>query len=440
MAYAGLNPDFFGRDHNRDLLPGNLWSDIPAILLGKKLFDWGSPAARGKMRFYRGTAPWNRAKTVESGIPGDNALVSKHSGRLRALFMRSMTDPKSVLSGAKDGVKDIGKYTWKDLLRGPAAVELPATEKARVTKVPVNDMAPKVPVPRLLKWWWLRGTRGLQGGAAPSEMVGNKSFKWLSGAGMKARPFRMLAGVGAAGAGASLMAGGVHDTLSKLNPFSKSSGFKQASVTRALGAAGALWAPDELARLYGGTVEPAMRSDGSWRDKLDNVKLQYRALASGHEPVGLRQGGPTSAFAADVPSTRDRLLLGLTLLKSPPLLRKFIATTSDSAPGVLAHETGHAEQPDWLKTPLYQMGKHAPAWLGAAAAALPKGRGLVGASALSALPMLAAEVDASARGSKMLHDMGREDVLKPWAGVPSYAIGGLGPAAIALTARRLMKV
>ncbi len=107
---------------------------------------------------------------------------------------------------------------------------------------------------------------------------------------------------------------------------------------------------------------------------------------------------------------------------------------SSLKPGVLAHEIGHQQQLRHLTGPLYHAGKMLPG-----GAALYSGltsdeghaKKAAIAGTLAAAPMLAAEIDASRRGSKLLKNAGMKGLrrLTPFVGVPSYAAVAAVPMA-----------
>jgi hypothetical protein len=102
-------------------------------------------------------------------------------------------------------------------------------------------------------------------------------------------------------------------------------------------------------------------------------------------------------------------------------------------PGLLAHEVGHATQPRFLRHPLGHMtGKLAPSVAGLYATATgdeqrAKKAAIVGG--LAAAPMLASEVDASVRGSRLLRKAGVKGLrsLSPGFGLPTYAAVAAAP-------------
>jgi hypothetical protein len=110
-----------------------------------------------------------------------------------------------------------------------------------------------------------------------------------------------------------------------------------------------------------------------------------------------------------------------------------IAMKSNIKPEIYAHELGHAVGPQW-------MGKPWTRYLGMLGPGYGMGLGLLSpdkdisnlwaaAGAATTLPMLASELDASWRGSKILKDLGHKGLgrFKSFLGVPTYAMATASP-------------
>lgn len=177
------------------------------------------------------------------------------------------------------------------------------------------------------------------------------------------------------------------------------------------------------------------QTDGSLRDRLTNAALKTKARLAGYEPVTTKSNNPTAAFAGGVNMENIRKL------KTVPDSNRVLATSQNSGPGITAHELGHALQPDWLRMPkLYGASGKLPiplAVLSALSRNPETARRWAGYSALSAVPALAAEVDASYRGSKELNSLGYKHPMEAWSGVPTYLLTGMGPALAATLSRKL---
>jgi len=175
-------------------------------------------------------------------------------------------------------------------------------------------------------------------------------------------------------------------------------------------------------------------------DTLRNFALRMAARIKGYQNTswkGVKGDDPWSAAVMELnggtgalqPRVRDKLTGN-----------KIMITAPKSDPAITAHELGHVNQPGWLKSRLYSLGRSLPVPLGVAGAfthkyprvAVP----LTAASALSSVPMIAAEADASRRGYSYLKGMKDPNPMEAYVGLPTYLAAGLGPAAIAVIAGR----
>ena len=434
-----------------EMIPGGLGADIGAMWAGRRLYNYASPMVRGKQRVYHGVAPWNLEEVKTQGLKdtGRPLLVNKGGMGIKgwvanlAAATKSREEAGKALRWGKGPIRD----TVKSLFHGPTQVELPANDAGRIIRnirgteqvATLGKLGLPKRLSQILSWIYLRGSRGLEGGAAPSEIVGGQGYKMWSRAGMKSRPFRTALGVGLAGAGIAGGLGGASDIANKLNPFSKKGGVENLTGgMKPLSSILTAMVPAAVTNAIGSNLG-RNGSGQSADDTATSAVLQLRGLMAGHEPVETRSNNPASAFTVRKSTMAQRLIMGLTLLKNPPLLEKFIASARNTHPGIIAHEVGHAEQPSFLTGTPYNLGRALPVPLAAAAAFKhgPQSKYLAAASALTSIPMIASEFDASRRGSKMMKELGRHDGSKAYAGFPTYLTAGLGPAAMALATRKM---
>jgi len=221
---------------------------------GLKGMGAASPYARGKIQGYHGSTPERMAIIKREGIKtmGEMAdrgqSLTKHILDAQGLDAfndtkgMAFTGPKglarSFVAQAQSGARPLDKpdfsnnkemlaysqkVTWqaiKNRLKfvNPLRVEIPVSEASRLVSNPeilsgaaalkargVPDFLAKIQLHPLTK------SPGIVGGVRASEIVGGQGYKWLSRAGMAAKPLRAAGGVaGLLGSGA-LAAYGLKD-------------------------------------------------------------------------------------------------------------------------------------------------------------------------------------------------------------------------------------
>jgi hypothetical protein len=189
---------------------------------GLKGMEASSPLVRGKWRQWHGSSPENMRKMKQEGIRTmDQAKRRGHSltGALleaqgpdiweqskNMAFTGRKSTAKEFIAQALSGSREDGLEWVKRMLKNglkakfirPLSVEIPIHQTAGRVKVNpewVNfDKKVDNPIARFM----LRGlkhSRGIEGGVRASEIAGGKGFRYVSSAGIKAKPLRALAGL-----------------------------------------------------------------------------------------------------------------------------------------------------------------------------------------------------------------------------------------------------
>jgi hypothetical protein len=221
---------------------------------------------------------------------------------------------------------------------------------------------------------------------------------------------------------------------------------KNANLLGRIGALlGATTLPGEASKAY---VSQLDTDADTLKEKMDNRRLRLKALMEGHQPTTPRSGSPLDSFVTGELSDAAKRRLEEKSVREKIILDRILNTTSTADPAIVAHELGHVEQSDLMKSfPLYGLGKLTP---GMAAVYLALTRKLSPSKVKWSLGLgmgpsagtIINELDASRRGYGHMRDMDydRMESLKSFMGVPTYAAAASSPLLALLLRKKIFKV